>query len=40
MVKVEKVRQQLTGMLADQDTDISNAPPQKGLLDFIKITTH
>jgi len=40
MAKVEKVRQQLTGMLADQDTDISNAPPQKGLLDFINITVH
>jgi len=26
--------------LADQDTDISNAPPQKGLLDFINITVH
>ena len=35
MAKVEKVRQQLTGMLADQDTDISNAPPQRGLLDFL-----
>jgi hypothetical protein len=30
LVKVERVRQQLTGMLTDLDTDISNAPQKKG----------
>jgi hypothetical protein len=28
------------GLLDELDTAISNAPPQKGLLDSIKITTH